>query len=129
MLAYHRLLSVSSLSLIILLYCVYSSDETLPSHALKLNRTNRKHKAQGVQEPRTYITGINTSCAKGKNQSVTDQIILIPSRLLLTQVRYSFALEDFYSLHTNWRTSITTAALPRVPMIGYIPFESFLQNQ
>lgn len=69
MLAYHRLLSVSSLSLIILLYCVYSSDETLPFHALELSRTNRKHGAGAVQEPRTCITDINTSCAKGKSQS------------------------------------------------------------
>lgn len=85
MLAYHRLLSVSSLSLIILLYCAYSSDETLPFYALKLSRTNRKHEAEAIQEPRTCITGINSSCAKGKKQSVTDQIILIESRILSTQ--------------------------------------------
>lgn len=91
MLAYHRLLSVSSLSLIILLYCVYSSDETLPFHALKLCRTNRKHEAQTVQESRTCTAGINTSCAKGKNQSVTDQTIFFQPKILLTKVRYFFS--------------------------------------
>lgn len=64
MLAYYRLLSVSSLSLIILLCCVYFSDETLPSHPLKLCRTNRKHKAQTVQQSQARIIGINISCAK-----------------------------------------------------------------
>lgn len=90
MLAYHRLLSVSSLSLIILLCCVYSRDETLPFQPLKLCRTNRKQEAQTVQESKTCIRGINISCAKRKK--LTEQTILIQSRNLFIQVRYSFSL-------------------------------------